>query len=52
MVFGCTTLDLTMLRWITYIKFLNLEIQHIFGKDNTMVDMLSRPQFDDEDDMV
>ena len=41
-----------MLRWIAYIKSLNLEIRHISGKDNTMADMLSRARFDDEDGMV
>ena len=52
MVSGCATLDLTMLRWIVYIKSLNPEIRHISGKDNTMADMLSRTRFDNEDDMV
>ena len=41
-----------MLRWITYIKSLNLERQHISGKDNAMVDMLSRASFDDDEGMV
>ena len=52
MVSGCATLDLAMLRWIVYIKFLNLEIRHISGKDNAMAYMLSRERFDDEDGMV
>ena len=52
MVSGCATPDLAMLRWITYIKSLNPEIQHIFGEDNAMADMLSRARFDDEGDMV
>ena len=51
-VSGCATLDLVMLKWIVYIKSLNLEIRHIFRKDNTMADMLSRARFDDEGDMV
>ena len=41
-----------MLRWITYIKSLNLEIRHIAGKNNAMADMLSRARFEDESDMV
>jgi hypothetical protein len=52
MVSGCATPDLAMLRWIAYIKSLNLEIQHISGKDNAMADMLSRARFDDENGMV
>ena len=52
MVSGCTTPDLAMLRWIAYIKSLNLEIWHISGKDNAMADILSRAQFDNEEGMV
>ena len=42
MVSRCATPDLAMLRWIA----------HISGKDNAMANMLSRAQFDEEDDMV
>jgi hypothetical protein len=52
MVSGCATPDLAMLRWIAYIKSLNPEIRHISGKDNAMVDMLSRARYDDEHGMV
>jgi hypothetical protein len=52
MVFGCAMPDLAMLRWIAYLKSLNLEIRHISGKDNAMADMLSRASFDDENGMV
>ena len=52
MVSGCAKTDLVMLKWIAYIKFLNPKIRHISGKDNAMVDMLSRARFDDEHDMV
>ena len=52
MVSRCSTLDLAMLRWIIYIKSLNLKIQHISGKDNTMANMRSRASFDEEDNMV
>ena len=41
-----------MLRWIAYIKSLNPEIRHIFGKDNAMADMLSRARFENEGGMV
>jgi hypothetical protein len=34
MVSRCATPDLSMLRWIAYIKSLNPEIRHIAGKDN------------------
>ena len=52
MVSECATPDLAMLRWIAYIKSLNPEIRHIYGKDNAMADMLSRARFDDEGGMV
>ena len=52
MVSGCTTPDLAMLRWIAYIKSMNLEIRHISGKDIAMTDMLSRVRFENEDDML
>ena len=38
-------LDVTMLRWITYVKSLNSEVRHISGKDNVVADMLSRSRF-------
>ena len=41
-------LDVTMLRWITYVKSLNSEVRHISGKDNVVADMLSRARFGDE----
>ena len=37
-----------MLRWIAYVKSLNSEVQHISGKDNTVLDMLSRARFGDD----
>ena len=48
----CNNPDLAMLRWIAYIKSLNPEIYHIGGKENAMVDMLSRARFKNESDMV
>jgi hypothetical protein len=38
----CMILDVAMLRWIAYIKSLNLEVRHISGKDNAVANMLSR----------
>jgi hypothetical protein len=52
MVCGYATPDLAMLRWIAYVKSLNPEIRHISGKDNAMVDMLSRARYHDEHDML
>ena len=52
MVSKCATLDLAMLRWITYITSLNPKIRHISGKDNAMANMLSRTRFEDKGGMV
>ena len=52
MMSKCATPDLGMLRWISYIKSLNPEIRYISEKDNSMADMMSRAQFEGEDDMV
>ena len=49
---GYPTTDLTMLKWIMYIKSLNRKIRHISRKDNAMADMLLRARFKGEDDMV
>ena len=50
MISGCNTPDIAMLRWITYIKSLNLEIRHVAGKHNVVADMLSRARYDGEED--
>ena len=42
MISGCSSTDISMLRWIAYIKTFNPEIRHIKGKNNAMADMLSR----------
>ena len=52
MISGCATPDLAILRWIAYIKSLNLEIRQIAGKNNAMADMLSKARFEDESDMI
>ena len=41
-----------MLRWIAYIKSLNPKFEHIAGKDNPVVDMLSRARYEDEEGMI
>ena len=48
----CAMSDLTMLRWIAYIKSPSPETRHISGKNNAMADMLLRAWFNDEGDMV
>ena len=52
MLAGCATPYLAMLRWIAYIKFLNLEIRHISEKTNGKADMLSRARFESESNIV
>ncbi|RYA38525.1 hypothetical protein DD606_25955 [Enterobacter cloacae complex sp. GF14B] len=52
MITNCSTPDIAMLRWIAYIKSLNLEFKHIAGKDNPMADMLSKARYEDEQDMI
>ena len=42
MIFGCSTPNIDMLQYITNIKSLNLDAQHVARKDNAMEDMLSR----------
>ena len=44
--------DLDMLRWLTYIKSMNLEVCHISRKINAMVGMLSRARFESESNIV
>jgi hypothetical protein len=46
MVSGCDTPNITMLRWIAYIKSLNPEIPHIASKRNIVADMLSRARYE------
>ncbi|KAL3698023.1 hypothetical protein R1sor_012099 [Riccia sorocarpa] len=42
MIANCNTPDITMLRWIAYIRSMNPELRHIAGKKNVVADMLSR----------
>ena len=49
---GCTTLGLAILRWIVYIKSMNLEVHHISGKNNVMADMLLRVRYKGESDIM
>jgi hypothetical protein len=44
----CSVADVAMLRWIAYVKSLNLEIEHISGKANAVADMLSRARYNDD----
>jgi hypothetical protein len=52
MVSSCSSPDITMLRWIAYIKLFNPELRHISGKNNAMADMLSRARFADKLDLM
>ena len=48
MIASCTTPDIAMLRWIVYIKTMNLELRHIKGKENPIANMLSKARFINE----
>ncbi|CAM6129045.1 unnamed protein product [Calypogeia fissa] len=48
MIANCDTPDIAMLRWIAFIRMINLELRHIAGKDNPVADMLSRARYDGE----
>ena len=50
MIYGCNTLDIAMLRWITYIKLLNPEIGHAPGRHNVIADMLSWARYEGDED--
>ncbi|KAL3702469.1 hypothetical protein R1sor_020491 [Riccia sorocarpa] len=52
MVANCNTPDITMLRWIAYIRSFNPELRHIAGKENVVADMLSRARYEGEDEML
>ena len=50
-VVNCSTPDITMLRWIAYIRSLNLILVYISGKKVFVADMLSRARYICEEDM-
>ncbi|KAL3687746.1 hypothetical protein R1sor_014055 [Riccia sorocarpa] len=52
MVANCNSPDITMLRWIAYIRSFNPELRHIAGKENVVADMLSRARYEGEDEML
>ncbi|KAL3675475.1 hypothetical protein R1sor_025423 [Riccia sorocarpa] len=52
MIANCNTPDITMLRWIAYIRSMNPELRHIAGKKNVVADMLSRARYADEEEML
>ena len=52
MISRSSILDLSMLKWIPYIKLMNLEVCHILGKNNVMADMLLRVRYEGKSDMV
>ncbi len=51
MITNCSTPDITMLRWISYIKSLSPDFIHIAGKNNLVADMLSRARYENEEEM-
>ena len=52
MISNCNSPDIAMLRWIAYIKLLNVVLKHITGKMNPVADMLSRAKYFDEEKMM
>jgi hypothetical protein len=52
MITSCSTPEIAMLRWIAYIKSMDLEFKHIVEKDIVVVDMLSCAIFNGKEDMV
>ncbi|KAL3676832.1 hypothetical protein R1sor_026780 [Riccia sorocarpa] len=52
MIANCSTPDITMLRWIAYIRSMNPELRHIAGKKNVVADMLSRARYADEEEIL
>ncbi|KAL3685686.1 hypothetical protein R1sor_003708 [Riccia sorocarpa] len=52
MIANCSTPDITMLRWIAYVRNFNPQLKHIAGKKNVVVDMLSRARYEGEEGMV
>ncbi|KAL3688565.1 hypothetical protein R1sor_014874 [Riccia sorocarpa] len=52
MIANCSTPDITMLRWIAYIRNFNPGLKHIAGKENVVTDMLSRARYEGEEEMI
>ncbi|KAL3694614.1 hypothetical protein R1sor_008265 [Riccia sorocarpa] len=52
MIANCSTPDITMLRWIAYVRNFNPQLKHIAGKKNVVADMLSRARYEGEEEMV
>ena len=52
MITSCSTPNIAMIRWIAYIKSLNIEFKHIARKDNPIPDMLSKARYEDEEEMI
>ncbi|KAL3702292.1 hypothetical protein R1sor_020314 [Riccia sorocarpa] len=49
---NCSTPDITMPRWIAYVRNFNPQLKHIAGKKNVVADMLSRARYEGEEEMV
>jgi hypothetical protein len=52
MIANCSSPDIAMLRWIAYIKSLNLTLVHIEGINNSVANMLSRARYFKKEEMM
>ncbi|KAL3688083.1 hypothetical protein R1sor_014392 [Riccia sorocarpa] len=52
MITICSTPYIMMLRWIAYIRSFNPELKHIAKKENVVAKMLSRSQYEKEEEML
>lgn len=52
MITNYSTPNIAMLKWIAYIKSLNLKFKHIINKNNLVVEMLSRTRYEKKDENV
>ena len=52
MISNCNSSDVTMLRWIAYIKSLNPFLKHIIDKINPTMDIKSRARYFDEEKIM
>ncbi|KAL3686149.1 hypothetical protein R1sor_004171 [Riccia sorocarpa] len=52
MIANCSTPDITIVRWIAYVRNFNPQLKHIVGKKNVVADMLSRARYEGEEEMV
>lgn len=51
-IFKYSTLDISMLRWIVFIRFLNPVLIHIKVKENMVANMLSRARYMNREEII